>query len=288
MPGNAAVYQQLGNIRRRQGRWHETIEDYQRAAELDPRSHAIWFNLSDTYFITRQYTLAEQYVDRVIAIAPDFLDSYLLKAAVAIHRDGDVEAARQIMQQTAERIPPTQWRPMRSYWLFGFSRVLERSAEAARREMAPGSYGLDSSTYYLATAELIGRQGDATLARVYYDSALTTLEALVRDLPEQVWVQGQLGVARAAVGRVAGAVEAARRATELLPVERDALDGPDWVVNQAMVYLLLGQRDRAAAELERAVAMPSRVSPAWIRLDPFWEPLADHATFRQLAEGEGR
>ena len=123
-PGIQGLYQNIGNVLRRQGRFDEAIANYQRAAELDPRSYVIPFNIGETYLYTRRYAPAEREFDRVLSLAPDFLDVYLNKAALSIHRDGNVAAARQTLERAAQQIPPTRWRPIWGFWFLGFSRIV--------------------------------------------------------------------------------------------------------------------------------------------------------------------
>jgi serine/threonine-protein kinase len=245
----------------------------------------IWYNVGEAYMQMHQYADAEPYLNRATTIQPDFVDGYVLKAQLAIHRDGDVAAARSALQNAAERVPPSQWRPaQRGLWLFGFSRIVFDTPEAALGRMRPGVYGLDTSAYYAARAELAGRTGQLAAARAYHDSARVVLERRRDVYPENASIHGELGIAYAGLGRAAEAVAEARQAVDLLPIAKDALDGPDWVVNLARVYLMTGDRRAAIQQLEIALSLPSRVSRNWLRLDPLWTPLHSEPPFQRLIE----
>src|SRR5205814_3219985 len=47
-PNDPDVISAIGYIRRRQGRWAEAVSNLIRAAELDPRSHSLFFDLGQT------------------------------------------------------------------------------------------------------------------------------------------------------------------------------------------------------------------------------------------------
>ena len=284
-PGNALVYQNIGNVLRRQGRFDEAIANYQRAAELDPRSYVIPFNIGETYLYTRRYAPAEREFDRVLSLAPDFLDVYLNKAALSIHRDGNVAAARQTLERAAQQIPPTRWRPIWGFWFLGFSRIVYDNRDLIGR-LAPGALGLDTAAYYGAKAEVYERLGQSDRARACYDSARSMLETLGRRFPDQAWIPAELGIVYAALHLPAEALRAARQATEIESVAHDAFDGPAWLVNLAYVQLRLGQPDSAIERLGQALAIPSRVSPNWLRLDPAWAPLRGDPRFQRLVEGK--
>ncbi len=285
-PGNAWVFLQIGNIRRRQGQWAEAVRNYERAGDLDPRFHVIWLNIGHIYSNQREFTQAERYLDRAISLSPTFLDARILKAMLAIHRDRDPEGALHELEAAAEQISPSRWRPMWGNWLFGLSRIVHGMTPQAFQHIVPGEYGLDSASYFLAKAEIHERIGEAENARAHYDSALTTLSATLAEQSDQAWLQGELAVVYAGLGRSEEALGAGRRATELMSISRDAFEGPDWVINLARVYMQIGDPVGALDNLELALAIPSRISTNWLSLDPLWDPLREDPRFQNLLQTE--
>ncbi len=279
-PSNAWVYLQLGNIRRRQGEWIQAARDYELAGQFDPRFHIIWFNIGHLRQHIRQYDLAETYLNRAITLQPTFVDAYLLKAGLQVSRNGDTAAARQLFDSVATIVPPDRWRPLFGHWLMGAARLYETPAE--RLEMAvPGRFGLDSSMYLLARAEALGDLGQRAAARATLDSSILVLESEYAKTPDVAWISGALGIAYALRGEEAKAIGAAKRAQLLMP---DALDGPSWIINEARVQLLVGNRKEALDALDLALRIPSGITSHWLRLDPAWDPLRGDARFEQLIE----
>ena len=78
------------------------------------------------------------------------------------------------------------------------------------------------------------------------------------------------------------AIAAAEKATELLPVSEDALNGTELLRTYAEVYLQLGQHDEAIALLERLLNMPSRTQIEELQHSPRWDPLRDNPRFQAL------
>lgn len=284
-PSNAEVFLQIGNVRRRQGLFDAAIASYRRASELDPQSRPVWFNLGETLLFMRRYPEAEIYLDRVITLAPDYLEGYIQKARLEISWRADVDAARQIMQTAEEQIPPTQWRPWVGFWTMGFSRVVYSDLDSIIGRMRPGAFGLDTTVYYVAKAEIYDRRGQPDRSRIYYDSARTALEPKRAAEPDAAWVHGVLAIAHAGLDRPGDAVRSAEKAVQLLPVSSDALDGPEWIINLARIQMAVGDHDAAIDQLKLALSIPSWIAPSWVRLDPVWEPLHDHPRFPQLLEG---
>ncbi len=277
-PSNAWVYLQLGNIRRRKGEWIQAAQDYERAGEFDPRFHIIWFNIGHLRQHIRQYDLAETYLNRAITLQPTFVDAYLLKAGLQVSRGGDTAAARKLFDSVTTIVPPDRWRPLFGHWLMGAARLYDTPAE--RLAMAvPGRFGLDSSMYLLARAEALGDLGQRAAARATLDSSILVLESEYAKTPDVAWISGALGIAYALRGEKAEAIAAAKRAQLLMP---DALDGPNWIINEARVQLLVGNRKEALDALDLALRIPSGLTSHWLRLDPAWEPLRGDARFEQL------
>jgi hypothetical protein len=53
--------------------------------------------------------------------------------------------------------------------------------------------------------------------------------------------------------------------------------------NLARIHVLLGHREKAIDLLTIVFARPGPLSPAWLRVDPFWETLRSSPRFQQLA-----
>ena len=78
----------------------------------------------------------------------------------------------------------------------------------------------------------------------------------------------------------------AQRAAAALPISSDAYDGPNCMIQQAEVLARVGEIEPATALLERLLSVPSLVSPAWLRLDPAWDPLRSDARFQGLVRSQ--
>jgi serine/threonine-protein kinase len=66
-----------------------------------------------------------------------------------------------------------------------------------------------------------------------------------------------LGLIDAALGRKDEALREGRRAVELLPVEKDAVNGPLMIEYSAMIAAWLGEKDLACEQLATAIRFPA-------------------------------
>lgn len=83
----------------------------------------------------------------------------------------------------------------------------------------------DTAGYFLARAqveEVLHRD-----ARASFDSAASAYQRRLRDRPDEPWDHSYLGQAYAGLGRREDAAREGRRAVELMPITRDAWEGPD-------------------------------------------------------------
>ncbi|PYL06931.1 MAG: hypothetical protein DME33_12300 [Verrucomicrobia bacterium] len=94
----------------------------------------------------------------------------------------------------------------------------------------------------------------------------------------------ELGVIDAALGRKGEALREGRRAVELLPVERDSVNGLHMIEYLAMTAAWVGEKDLACEQLAKAIRYPNAVSYGELKLMPFWDPLRGEPRFEKLVE----
>ena len=63
-PNDPRIFAVMGFIQRRQGRWEESMRNFQRAIELDPRSLNTLGNIADSYANARRYAEQKSTLDR--------------------------------------------------------------------------------------------------------------------------------------------------------------------------------------------------------------------------------
>jgi hypothetical protein len=94
----------------------------------------------------------------------------------------------------------------------------------------------------------------------------------------------------AGLGREADAIHAGRRASELLPISRDAVEGSGVLMRLAEIYAHADSLSQAVPLLRQLLAIPSGgfvVSAQLLRIDPTWDRLRADPTFTALLTPEG-
>jgi tetratricopeptide (TPR) repeat protein len=104
----------------------------------------------------------------------------------------------------------------------------------------------------------------------------------VRDQPEYAPAWSRLGLIDAGLGRKDDAILEGRHACELLPVSKDAVDGPYYIINLAMIYAWTGEKDLALEQLAIAARIPGGVTYGELKLYPQWDSLRDNPRFEKI------
>jgi serine/threonine-protein kinase len=128
-------------------------------------------------------------------------------------------------------------------------------------------------------------QGDRARTRAYADSARPAFEARLRGAPADAQTHVFWGLALAYLGRKAEAIAEGEKAAALLPITRDTYTGPYIQHQLVRIYIEAGEPEKALDRLEPLLRIPYYLSPAWLRIDPTFDPLRSNPRFRQLVEG---
>jgi serine/threonine-protein kinase len=282
-PSNAELLRGTGLAEESLGRWGPALEHLQQAQTLDPRSAPTATVLATALLYTRRYAEARQAADRALALVPGSLQNFETKVETYLG-EGDMAGARTLVQNAPKAIEPAALVAYLAtyYDLFW---VLDAEQQALVLRLGPGQFDDDRGAWGLALAGTYAHRGDRTRARAYADSARAAFEEQLRDAPDDAGLHVYLGTALAYLGRKAEAVAEGEHGVGLLPIHKDALNGPYMQHQLARIHILLSEPDKALDRLEPLLKVPYYLSPGWLRIDPTFEPLRSHPRFQRLVEG---
>ena len=286
LPNDARVISAIGYVSRRAGDTQAAIADFRRAEVLDPRNAILPMQLGNTLALSRQYDDALAAFDRADAIHPGDYQSLAQKAWV-LALDGQPIRARAVWATI-----PARTNPKGETSIVGFEIVwLMRQPDSALAiiSRAPSVVWEPQSPGPIPAAVFAGQawaaKGDTARSHIAYDDARHTLEAQVRTDPNDADAWSWLGISYAGLGRAADAISAGRRATELLPISRDAVEGSGVLMRLAEIYAHAGSVSQAVPLLRQLLAIPSGgfvISAQLLRIDPMWDRLRADPTFTAL------
>jgi serine/threonine protein kinase/tetratricopeptide (TPR) repeat protein len=284
LPNNLQVFAVQGYIQRRQGRWGESTRNLERAIDLDPRNFYLLQQIAISYGLLRRYADEISVLRRALAIEPDDVNTKVALAAVQFHWKADTGPLHQTID-SIRATNPGALPNVANDWLS--CALAER--DVAEATNALNSFGETPLTDYvvhtnrpLIEGVLARLTKDEDKARAAFTAARTLQERAVQDEPDYGPSLCVLGLIDAALGRKGEAVREGRRAVELLPVEKDAINGPLMIKYLAMIAAWAGDKDLACEQLAIAVQPPSTVSYGQLKLEPDWDPLRGDPRFEKI------
>src|SRR5260370_32978457 len=84
LPNSSEAFLFAAYIDRRQGRWEDSMRNFEHASQLGPRNAAVLHQLSLSYENLRRYSDASAVVDRALATVPNDVTLGTLRAVLAL------------------------------------------------------------------------------------------------------------------------------------------------------------------------------------------------------------
>ena len=284
LPNDAHVFQLTGSIERRQGRWESSIRSLERAVELDPRNIHTLQQLAGSYAFLRRYAEARGVCNRALAIAPEDVETRLGLADVEFDSKADTKPLHQLIDSVRAG-NPAALPDIAGPWFI--CALAERDAAAAKDALiAAGqnvSPGNQTIRFNRAFAEgIIARMmKDEDKAQSAFTTARAEQEKIVQAQPNYGPSLVVLGLIDAALGRKEEALREGQRAVELLPAEKDSINGPTIIEYLAMIAAWIGNNDLACEQLATAIRYPGALGYGQLKLLPFWDPLRGDPRFEK-------
>ena len=289
LPNDPRVLELTGYIDRRQGRQKEGLANLERALELDPRNFGTLQQIALSYGSFRLYPEMAAVLDRALAVVPAevAVDTRVARAQVNLDWQADTGPLHTVIAEILAENPAAA-ESIADNWLY--LALCERDPVAASRALAAmgtNTFGPDAILFSRKFGEgLVARmQGDGTAAQAAFLAARAQQEEAIRAQGEYAPALCVLGLIDAALGRKEEALREGRRAVELLPLERDALNGLRVREFLAMIYAWSGEQEMASRQLAGTLQLPAAVSYGELRLHPYWDPLRGDGSFEKIIAG---
>ena len=284
LPNDPSIFELSAYINRRQGRWKESTQDFERVVEFDPlNTHALQ-SLGETYEALHRYADWAATLDRAIALKHSGADLRFTRADIDVFERADTRRMRAEIEakekEEGNLASLVDWRLELAFSDRDFVGIANALADLGDRR-----YGFDWARCSRAFGEgLLARMsGDDRAARRAFAAARLTQLALVQAQPDYGPAVSMLGLIEAGLGNTEEALRLGRRAIELLPLEKDSIRGPYMIAHLAIIAAWVGEKDLALEQIR----LFEKVTPAGfhygrLKLDPMWDPLRGDPRFEAI------
>jgi serine/threonine protein kinase/Flp pilus assembly protein TadD len=284
LPNNSQVWELKGYIQRRQGKREDGLRSLMRAADLDPRNVLLLQQIALSLRALGRYSEEKSAWTRALDIVPDDIHTKVELANVELQWKADIGPLHRLVESVratdAATVPS-----IADAWLL--CALIERNAAAATEALfALGETPFSDEVIQFNRPFLEGvvarMANDDVAARSAFTAARAQQNKAIQAGPNYGPPLCVLGLIEAALGRKEEALRQGRRAVELLPIEKDSINGPVLIEYLAMIAAWAGDKDLACQQLARASRLPGCISYGQLKLLPFWDPLRGDPRFEKI------
>jgi TolB-like protein/class 3 adenylate cyclase/Tfp pilus assembly protein PilF len=296
-PSDGDIVRLIAAIKRRQGKWQQALKEYERVAKLDPQNPNTVRELIFTNTAMRRWPEAARWVEQLRAMAPASIVAKIQRGYVEFWWKGDTGLLKSLLNQVPPGVDPdggvtaVRWEVA----------MLDRDYAAARhvidastaKELSYTGEGSTPRSFFEGSTALA--QGDLAGAQKYFEEAQPVFENAVKEAPASAIRHANLGWLYAFMGRKEDAIREGRRAVEMKPESKDAVDGVIVNCYLALIYARVGEKDLAFPLLQRLLKTPGAVDSVdySITINDLkhrweWDPIRSDPRFQKLLEQPGK
>ena len=271
----------------REGKFDDAIQEFNQAVALDPRNKHSLVGLADTLWLVRQFRAAEEAYGRLIELVPDQpmfkLDRASNVTFMETGNDAEFWSAVGELPESMNQekgvlslrlrfaLADRDWRQTKE--------LIEKfNGGEDNGDFAYGPLPVPIGCYSILLSRVRGDQ----LASPAFFETRKQLDQNVHKLEGNALLLSNLAIVDALLGNKEEAILEARRASEVSPVSKDAVDGASILVNLAVVYAWTNELDLAFQTLDPLAKAANGIYYGQLLREPYWDPLRNDPRFDKV------
>jgi TolB-like protein/class 3 adenylate cyclase len=286
VPNAPRIYELTGFIARRRGAHEDGLRNLQRAVELDPRNFYTLQQLAISYQLLRRFPDVIATNDRALAIKPDDPETNAARALAFLDWKAEPRPLHQAIDEIRAKSPAVTNSVADLWFICALAERDAATADIALTALGEATFGDNQMQFGAAFGRgLLARMmKDEAKARAAFAAIRPEQEKIVRAQPDFGPAVCMLALIDAGQGRKEDALRESRRAVELVPLEKDALNGADMIHFSGIVAVWVGEKDLALQNLAKAAQLPGFLSYGRLKLLPWYDPLRGDPRFEKIVQ----
>jgi serine/threonine protein kinase len=284
LPNSAHLFGLLATVASRQGQWVEALQDYERAGTLDPKNVRWVIDISGIYDFHRQYEQVRRGFSEIAKAGASNQSTDYKKAVLTWQEKGDTSGFHALLDE-----PNGPLRAIGRATLLkitaamgdrNFTKAQQILATDPKQEFDLGDRRFVCRDFLLGWIKKAG--GDTAAGKVAFETARPLQVAYLQKWPDDPNPLMMLALTDAALGHTENALDEGRKAVAMLPISKDAIDGPVLATELAQVYVWAGENELAIQQLETLKQVPRALIYGDFAKLPEWDPLRTDPRFQKI------
>jgi TolB-like protein/Tfp pilus assembly protein PilF len=282
LPNDSSIPWLTGLIERRQGHFTESNTHLEEALAIDPHNNLIIIELNNGYTWTGRYAEGKRLLDEALSREPDNFVLATRRARIDYWQSGDLRRMQQLSSKdfgsAADPSDLVKFRLALAWWQRDFPAAQRALAEYRLPDVATSGFIVPREEWEGVLWKRLGESGKAQSA---LDLARERAAAAVAARPDDAKAHSVLADIDAELGHKEAAIREGQRSVELMPIEKDAVDGALLQTALALIYTKTGENARALDLLEKLTGKPFGPDYGTL-LAPDWDSIRAEPRFQRI------
>ena len=265
-PNDASVFNSLGLILRRQGHWAESLTYSKRACDLEPANLLYLRALCQSLRQVRRWDEYRQAAHRLMVLTPDDAGFPYYLASEEGSMTGSLDAENKALAAMPKIVSES---PLGIYWRKSFACDRDDFPEFKRLDLLQPDYehSVNPNLDTLSAGYMYLQHDSAAAAAARVAKGLREVRDRLTQEPNNPSLTSLTAGFETLSGNSAEGMRLALKAASLMPVNMDAVDGPNYLYVLVKHYAAVGDVERSLANLRLLLQLPAAITVYDIKTD---------------------